>query len=558
MKKVITFSLWGDKPIYMIGSIENAKLAQHYYPDFECWFYIHKETVPQNIIDELIAMPNVSIIFKYGDLNHNKPMMWRFEAIDDPDVEIMMSRDTDTRILLREKLAVDEWLSSNKLFHIMRDHPDHSTDILGGMFGTKKNNRIGLWHNIMDSYIQQGNRDYDQTFLSNHIYPRIINNCIIHASFYKKENFCLNFPIDYDRERNFVGEYIYADGTKSIHHYNILLIHTSGSWVGSSLNYNMIDDILYASLYNGNGNLINSKTRINPDFRYLNNNGELQLEKCDNLIICLPCNQIGNCLRNIASMYLLAKSKNMNFCINLINVHSEKEKYTIKHLFPYINLIYDMCNNIHYSECMTLNKNYCTNYDLIKEGTIDINNEIFNKNIFGISELIYSVAPSNLSDEDYIKNKINFYKENGYFDELNKYYEQFINDNNLVDGYISIHIRYTDNLTDTNKNNNSLNTPLEIFYNKIDSLQNNKILICSDNINIMNELKNKNNNMYYFPNNINSLLQPMYEMYLLSKSKLIIGSTSSTFSYEAAFFQGTDIELYENNQWVLYELSKYK
>jgi hypothetical protein len=47
-------------------------------------------------------------------------------------------------------------------------------------------------------------------------------------------------------------------------------------------------------------------------------------------------------------------------------------------------------------------------------------------------------------------------------------------------------------------------------------------------------------------------------MYLLSKSTLIIGSTSSTFSYEAAFFQGTDIELYENNCWVLYQLSQYK
>ena len=29
--------------------------------------------------------------------------MWRFEAIDDLEVEIMMSRDTDTRIYLREK-----------------------------------------------------------------------------------------------------------------------------------------------------------------------------------------------------------------------------------------------------------------------------------------------------------------------------------------------------------------------------------------------------------------------------------------------------------------------
>mgnify|MGYP001420838220 CR=1 FL=1 len=30
-------------------------------------------------------------------------MTWRFESIDHPDVEINLSRDTDTRFLLREK-----------------------------------------------------------------------------------------------------------------------------------------------------------------------------------------------------------------------------------------------------------------------------------------------------------------------------------------------------------------------------------------------------------------------------------------------------------------------
>lgn len=34
--------------------------------------------------------------------------MWRFEAIDYLDVEVNMSRDVDTQILLREKLAVEE------------------------------------------------------------------------------------------------------------------------------------------------------------------------------------------------------------------------------------------------------------------------------------------------------------------------------------------------------------------------------------------------------------------------------------------------------------------
>ena len=46
MKKVISFSLWGNNPTYNIGAIKNAELAKEFYPDFECWFYIHEETVP--------------------------------------------------------------------------------------------------------------------------------------------------------------------------------------------------------------------------------------------------------------------------------------------------------------------------------------------------------------------------------------------------------------------------------------------------------------------------------------------------------------------------------
>ena len=64
MIKVISFSLWGDKSQYTIGSIKNAKLAITLYPDFECWFYIHKESVPENIINELSKISNVKIIFK--------------------------------------------------------------------------------------------------------------------------------------------------------------------------------------------------------------------------------------------------------------------------------------------------------------------------------------------------------------------------------------------------------------------------------------------------------------------------------------------------------------
>jgi len=224
MKKVLSFSLWGNNPTYNIGAIKNAELSKEFYPDFECWFYIHEETVPKETIDKLTRYDNTKIIFKNGDLkNENcKPRMWRFEAIDDEDVEIMMPRDTDTRFLLREKLAVEEWLSSNNIFHIMRDHPHHRFHILGGMFGTRKITEIPSWKTMIDKYIQNDVRMYDQDFLRDYIYDLIKDNSIIHSTFYKIESHAKNFPINYCDNLKFVGEYVYYDESRSIEHINIL------------------------------------------------------------------------------------------------------------------------------------------------------------------------------------------------------------------------------------------------------------------------------------------------------------------------------------------------
>jgi len=222
-KNVIAFSLWGDKSTYLKGAVINAKDAQLFYPDFECWFYIHSESVPVETVLELSSLPNVKIIYRTGDLTTVKPMMWRFIAIDDPEVTIMMSRDTDTRILQREKVAVDEWLNSEYPFHIMRDHPYHDTPILGGMFGVKKIPEIPSWKTLVDSYIQQGHRDYDQTFLREVIYPIVKDSAMIHATFYRIENErCRHFTVPYDDEYRFVGEYIDHDGSRNNHQINAL------------------------------------------------------------------------------------------------------------------------------------------------------------------------------------------------------------------------------------------------------------------------------------------------------------------------------------------------
>lgn len=228
-RKVITFSLWGDNPNYNVGAVENAKLASEFYPDFECWFYIHKESVPEQTIKNLKFLKNTRIIFEKDISDKGKPMMWRFKAIDDPEVDIMMPRDTDTRILLREKLAVQEWLESGKVFHVMRDHPFHGAHhmrIPGGMFGTKKIAKIKSWTDLMSSYISptgHKNYNYDQYFLKKYIYPKIKKNMIIHSSCTKLIGESIKpFPIPHSDTWQFVGEYVYSDGSRCQEHIDML------------------------------------------------------------------------------------------------------------------------------------------------------------------------------------------------------------------------------------------------------------------------------------------------------------------------------------------------
>ena len=58
--KLITFSLWGQNPKYLIGAIRNAELAKKIYPDWTCRFYVAK-SVPSQIILQLEKFDNVEI-----------------------------------------------------------------------------------------------------------------------------------------------------------------------------------------------------------------------------------------------------------------------------------------------------------------------------------------------------------------------------------------------------------------------------------------------------------------------------------------------------------------
>lgn len=189
MKKVISYSLWGNCPKYTVGAIRNAEGAQKIYPGWECRFYVDL-TVPKNILFELDDIPNVKVIHK-NSVGNWSSMFWRFEASYDKNVDVSIFRDSDSRLSLREKLAVDDWMNGNKTFHIMRDHPWHSYPILGGMWGVKNNNNYDL-ENLIKKYYTDNSLDKygtDYDFFIKVLFPMIKNDCCVHDEFFDKKPF---------------------------------------------------------------------------------------------------------------------------------------------------------------------------------------------------------------------------------------------------------------------------------------------------------------------------------------------------------------------------------
>lgn len=201
-KKLITFSLWGDNPKYTIGAIKNVELAEIIYPDWICRFYIGKST-PTSIIENLKSFNNTEIVIMEEDGNWSG-MFWRFYPSSESDVEVMISRDCDSRLSFREKIAVDEWLKSDKGFHIMRDHPYHGIEILGGMWGVKKN-VIPQMKDLIKNFVKGDFWQVDQNFLKQIIYPIVKENSFIHDEYHNYEQNKKKFPLD-RIDNEFVGD----------------------------------------------------------------------------------------------------------------------------------------------------------------------------------------------------------------------------------------------------------------------------------------------------------------------------------------------------------------
>lgn len=215
--KLITFSLWGADLKYLIGALKNADLAKTIYPGWICRFYV-AESVPYHFVKDLEDKDNCEVFYRPGPGDW-KSMFWRFEPAAEDNVDVMISRDTDSRLNMREYEAVKAWLASDKGFHIMRDHPWHKYHVLGGMWGTKKGTLPDM-KELINSFAQQDAYGTDYQFFTESIFPRIEHDCLIHDEFFTGNP----FPSPRDGLK-FVGQVFDENDETVLEHLEVLRKH---------------------------------------------------------------------------------------------------------------------------------------------------------------------------------------------------------------------------------------------------------------------------------------------------------------------------------------------
>lgn len=171
----VSFVLWGNNPKYTIGAIENSKLMPLIYPGWEMHIWIEFDTTPEAVIQQL-SKNGVKVHNKYKKI---APRMFQRMLIhDEPNVDRYIVRDCDSRISMRERRCVDEWMRMGTLLHTIHDHPYHlaGPEIMGGLWGLWKS-ACRYQFNMADLMLKaqvpiEDKWGSDQTFLNNEIWPK--------------------------------------------------------------------------------------------------------------------------------------------------------------------------------------------------------------------------------------------------------------------------------------------------------------------------------------------------------------------------------------------------
>jgi hypothetical protein len=177
---------------------------------------------------------------------------------------------------------------------------------------------------------------------------------------------------------------------------------------------------------------------------------------------------------------------------------------------------------------------------------------------------IYAFRPSSMTDSQYLERKIALYQTIACPVALLEDVQLFAKAQTCgtLESVIGCHIRHTDNFFDPKKCQMNLNTSIETFAERLQHLAEPTFLLCSDNPDAKVMISRVMPAAKIIFANVCSdtpcLWQSLYEMLLLGQTAHLVGSMSSTFSYEACFWRGINLEVFRNNKWQFYPISQYR
>jgi hypothetical protein len=212
MVNAISFCLYGPpNPFYYQGLTENLDLMAKEFPGWVAYVYTGSD-VPEIYLSKILAYPFVRV--RKTGITGAVNTVHRFFAIDEPDVELMMVRDVDSRIHWKDRWAIKEFIKSSFTFHMIRDHHAHTAYMAAGMWGMRKCELKlrELFYAWTPRHSGSGDPDdimgfgIDQNFLKLCVYDQTHGRILVHCShkFAFPWETAAEFPFQWT-ERQFCG-----------------------------------------------------------------------------------------------------------------------------------------------------------------------------------------------------------------------------------------------------------------------------------------------------------------------------------------------------------------
>jgi hypothetical protein len=246
----ISYTLYGNNYDYYLPIVKQFHFFSIFFDDILNFEYEFEIVVFIDNSVDLNFFKDLPIRFI---LNSDEPLlsnvpskMWRFHNVFYSKSDVYLFRDSDSIISERELGLLKSWFDSDFDANVIRDTRLHLYPIMAGTFSVK-GTCVTLLQNILkENHCLINNRKhfYDQIYLAEIVYPKIISNLLVFSNFlvFKDENY---IKTDY-RIEDFIGGY-YLNNKLEKHWHDFNFIDNFSIKILKRLNYSTSLVLLYIS-----------------------------------------------------------------------------------------------------------------------------------------------------------------------------------------------------------------------------------------------------------------------------------------------------------------------